>query len=611
MQPGAPGTRRFSAMQERLLNAGIQFFHRHIRTDNEVLRRMKTNEMFQLFFEPQYYEKKAPGEQVNSVFINSVSDPSAVHVSSFILSILHQGLFSVSAFIVSIIYLSRFKEATQISLHASTWRPLFLTSLLIADKMWEDKPVRNSSLAKLFPVLSNAELNRMENKFLLKIRFNVQVKSDLFTSFCEKLLQENISTEISRCVSGSEYAAAFAEDESVVIKQQHLPQTAAAAAVTDPPKLQHPAVPQANTGVVHHATAAQREPSRGPLGYITAPAMDYFIPRRPTMTVASTSSSVRSSSIPAGSEAGSMSSRVHAVTEGCYRTGGYIGGLPTSSRQYTPSSARASQMGIAASQGRSSNGYDQRVMYQSQPVSGRATVADPNTSRHVYPASTRTSLPAGLAGGHSHRAPSTPSGAQTQSHYAVVNTPAGPQYVVLRPSAAPSTQSYSGRSAVVSQEGAAPRRHSIAATAASQRLSTSNSGLDGQSFASSGAMSFLAPGGPATPSSGAVNGMGEGLTRGSSQNRPHSAPRTVGMYRKPVLIQQPAAVEAFMQRPSTPTGGYVRAPSPAMVEQSEQQNGLVRGRSPAAPVVRTSGLIMPGGPSAPHVLRGSFGIRQY
>ncbi|KAF4708984.1 hypothetical protein FOZ62_001805, partial [Perkinsus olseni] len=397
---GAPGTRRFSAIQERLLNAGIQFFHRHIRTDNEVLRRMKTNEMFQLFFEPQYYEKKAPGEQVNSVFINSVSDPSAVHVSSFILSILHQGLFSVSAFIVSIIYLSRFKEATQISLHASTWRPLFLTSLLVADKMWEDKPVRNSSLAKLFPVLSNAELNQMENKFLLKIRFNVQVKSDLFTSFCEKLLQENISAEISRCVSGSEYAAGFAEDESVVIKQQHLPQTAAAAAVTDPPKLHHPAVPQANTGVVHHATAAQREPSRGPLGYITAPAMDYFIPRRPTMTVASTSSSVRSSSIPAGSDAGSMSSRVHAVTEGCYRTGGYIGGLPTSSRQYTPSSARASQMGIAASQGRSSNGYDQRVMYQSQPVSGRATVADPNTSRHVYPASTRTSLPAGLAGGH-------------------------------------------------------------------------------------------------------------------------------------------------------------------------------------------------------------------
>ncbi|KAF4681529.1 hypothetical protein FOZ60_011983 [Perkinsus olseni] len=128
-----------------------------------------------------------------------------------------------------------------------------------------------------------------------------------------------------------------------------------------------------------------------------------------------------------------------------------------------------------------------------------------------------------------------------------------------------------------------------------------------QSFASSGAMSFLAPGGPATPSSGAMNGMGEGLTRGSCQNRPHSAPRTVGMYRKPVLIQQPAAVEAFMQRPSTPTGGYVRAPSPAMVEQSEQQHGLVRGRSPAAPAVRTPGLIMPGGPSAPHVLRGSFG----
>ncbi|CAK0824240.1 unnamed protein product, partial [Prorocentrum cordatum] len=68
------------------------------------------------------------------------------------------GIFSVSAFIVSVIYLSRFKEISHITLHACTWRPLFLTSLLLADKMWvvavtrgdgrgrrafaEDKPVR-------------------------------------------------------------------------------------------------------------------------------------------------------------------------------------------------------------------------------------------------------------------------------------------------------------------------------------------------------------------------------------------------------------------------------------------------------------------------------------
>jgi len=166
--------------------------------------------MFRLFFEVQYHNNKV---DLNKIFPDSVHDCSALHVCSFILSILHQGIFSVSAFIVSVIYLSRFKESSHITLHACTWRPLFLTSLLLADKMWEDKPVRNSSLAKLFPVLNNRELNRMESEFLGEIRFNVLVKPDLFCSFCEKLLAEQVHAEIARCVSTSEYAATLQADD--------------------------------------------------------------------------------------------------------------------------------------------------------------------------------------------------------------------------------------------------------------------------------------------------------------------------------------------------------------------------------------------------------------
>lgn len=203
-------TQRFSALQQQLLCAGIRFFHRHIRSDKEVLQRMEGNEMFRLFNEVQYHSNKP---DLNRIFPESVHDCSALHVCSFILSILHQGIFSVSAFVVSVIYLSRFKESSHITLHAFTWRPLFLTSLLLADKVWEDKPVRNSSLAKLFPVLSNAELNNMESGFLGEISFNVLVKPDLFCSFCEKLLAEQVQSEIVRCVSGSEYAATLQADQ--------------------------------------------------------------------------------------------------------------------------------------------------------------------------------------------------------------------------------------------------------------------------------------------------------------------------------------------------------------------------------------------------------------
>ncbi|CAE7425874.1 ccnyl1 [Symbiodinium natans] len=199
---------RFSALQTQLLCAAVHFFHRHIRSDADVLQRMEGNQMFRLFFEVPYHNKP----DLNRIFPESVHDCSALHVCSFILSILHQGIFSVSAFIVSVIYLSRFKESSRITLHACTWRPLFLTSLLLADKMWEDKPVRNSSLAKLFPVLSNGELNRMESEFLQEIKFNVLVKPDLFCSFCEKLLAEQVHQEISHCVIQSEYAATLQVD---------------------------------------------------------------------------------------------------------------------------------------------------------------------------------------------------------------------------------------------------------------------------------------------------------------------------------------------------------------------------------------------------------------
>merc|ERR1719343_1047348 len=209
-------TQRFSALQPQLLCAAIHFFHRHIRSDPDVLQRMEGNQMFRVFFEVPYHNKP----DLNRIFPDSVHDCSALHVCSFILSILHQGIFSVSAFIVSVIYLSRFKEISHITLHACTWRPLFLTSLLLADKMWEDKPVRNSSLAKLFPVLNNVELNRMESEFLSEIRFNVLVKPDLFCSFCEKLLLEHVHQEITRCVNQSEFAATLQADQQTDVGTQ-------------------------------------------------------------------------------------------------------------------------------------------------------------------------------------------------------------------------------------------------------------------------------------------------------------------------------------------------------------------------------------------------------
>lgn len=152
----------------------------------------------------EYHHSK--GRVVDPILIESVYETTEIHIATFILAILHQGLFSVTSLIVGIIYLSRFKEVTRVSLHSYTWRLLFLTALLIADKANEDRPIKNGSLARLFPVVTSEELNSLEVTMLMKVKFAIFIKSELFHSFVEKLLKESISIEINSIVSNSDFA---------------------------------------------------------------------------------------------------------------------------------------------------------------------------------------------------------------------------------------------------------------------------------------------------------------------------------------------------------------------------------------------------------------------
>jgi hypothetical protein len=185
-----------------LLKSAIQFFYRHVRFDDGTLARNKGNAFFHLFDERECHSNI----DVDSVLIESAYDTSLNHVSTFILTILHQGLFSVQTFVIAIIYLSRFKEVTKVSIHSYTWRYLFLTALLVADKSNEDKPIRLGSLAKLFPVISAKKLCELELAFCLETRFTFLVKLDLYESFVMKLFREKpLPRDIDQTVERSEY----------------------------------------------------------------------------------------------------------------------------------------------------------------------------------------------------------------------------------------------------------------------------------------------------------------------------------------------------------------------------------------------------------------------
>lgn len=208
----------FSTSKRVLLSSAINCIVNSISTDPSILEAMPNNETLKVFQEEQYHQNKQQNDTLKPYldpFTKTLLDGSAWHVTEFVLMMLHRGYFDVSEFIISVIYLTRFTKTTGITLHVSAWRPLFITALLVADKMWEDKSVKNSSLTTLFPVLSNAELFELEVRFLGWLGFSAWVARADFQRFCEGLLPTGSGfQEIDAQVQKSDYAAVLQDNIS-------------------------------------------------------------------------------------------------------------------------------------------------------------------------------------------------------------------------------------------------------------------------------------------------------------------------------------------------------------------------------------------------------------
>lgn len=85
--------------------------------------------------------------------------------------------------IISLIYINRIISFTELPLQPTNWRPLILISLLVAQKVWDDRYLSNSDFAFIYPFFVTDEINKLEQKFLELIMYNVTVKSNLYAKY--------------------------------------------------------------------------------------------------------------------------------------------------------------------------------------------------------------------------------------------------------------------------------------------------------------------------------------------------------------------------------------------------------------------------------------------
>lgn len=81
------------------------------------------------------------------------------------------------------------------SLQTTNWRPIVLVSLMVGQKVWDDKYLSNADFSYIFPFFDTTQLNLLEMKFLEMIQYNVYVKESMYTKFyleLKSLINEEI-----------------------------------------------------------------------------------------------------------------------------------------------------------------------------------------------------------------------------------------------------------------------------------------------------------------------------------------------------------------------------------------------------------------------------------
>ena len=135
------------------------------------------------FFDEEKYIKENPDnfDEERIELLRKI--PTQEDICSFIEALYDIAQFSGECCVICLIYINRIIALTSMPLLQTTWRPIILISLMVAQKMWDDKYLSNSDFSTIYPFFDNKQLNVLEMKFLELIQYNTHIKFSIYTKY--------------------------------------------------------------------------------------------------------------------------------------------------------------------------------------------------------------------------------------------------------------------------------------------------------------------------------------------------------------------------------------------------------------------------------------------
>ena len=141
--------------------------------------------------------------------------------------------FPSECLIVSLVYIERLVATSEVPILCTSWRPILLAGLILAQKVWDDRSLHNVDFSFFCPMFTLKEINFLEKKFLELIDYDVSISASLYASYyfqlrtlCQRVDREfslkpmDIDTAAKLEARGVAYKEKFKSDHGAVRKHQ-------------------------------------------------------------------------------------------------------------------------------------------------------------------------------------------------------------------------------------------------------------------------------------------------------------------------------------------------------------------------------------------------------
>ena len=151
-------------------------------TEDKTLTKKISEKSDLYYFSEEKYIKDYPQFFDRQKIENIHKEPTIDEIIDFI-EALYNCVFSSECCIIGLIYINRIIALTGLSLQNTNWRPLIFVSLMMSQKIWDDRYLSNGDFSSIYPFFEKEDLNILEMKFLEIIQYNVFVKLSVYMTF--------------------------------------------------------------------------------------------------------------------------------------------------------------------------------------------------------------------------------------------------------------------------------------------------------------------------------------------------------------------------------------------------------------------------------------------